>query len=413
MDRSSKATTSRQVSRSGPTSKRPCADLRHTLEIVPIEPELLDACDAPIRPHRRARGRCRTRRGRLGTTAARALTIAEQFVMDPHGIDDDCAIACSTTARSPSSRPRPGSRAVRRTGPDGGSLDGDRRRGTSEVARHRSLPTSQPNPDAAAAFWRLYGIMWSHGPVSTSPPRRSLASATPARPAEYCKACASTVPATGAHRGPRRPHRRRVRVERPRRPRQGRDLLRRHDAARPAWPHARPAEPPGELDEGQLLELTLGIGLFHGFSKIVVALGPPPDMPTMVVPTPDWPQPSKVRRRSSGALPSRRRQISLSGRASSCNRVGGGVGRRQDRLTRAPRQAVPLRPVALGGRHRGRARRHRHAGTRRGKRSQSRSSSPEPSRVRGRLLLARRGAAARTPRWRPGAHRAGSVAAGH
>jgi AhpD family alkylhydroperoxidase len=43
------------------------------------------------------------------------------------------------------------------------------------------------------------------------------------------------------------------------------------------------------LDDGQLVELTLGIGLFHGFSKIAVALGPPPDMPTMVVPTPDWP----------------------------------------------------------------------------------------------------------------------------
>ena len=44
-----------------------------------------------------------------------------------------------------------------------------------------------------------------------------------------------------------------------------------------------------QLDDGQLVELTLGIGLFHGFSKIAVALGPPPDMPTMVVPTPDWP----------------------------------------------------------------------------------------------------------------------------
>jgi hypothetical protein len=44
------------------------------------------------------------------------------------------------------------------------------------------------------------------------------------------------------------------------------------------------------FDAGQLVELTLGIGLFHGFSKIAVALGPPPEMPTMVVPTPDWPR---------------------------------------------------------------------------------------------------------------------------
>jgi alkylhydroperoxidase family enzyme len=38
----------------------------------------------------------------------------------------------------------------------------------------------------------------------------------------------------------------------------------------------------------QLVELTAGVALFLGFSKIAVALGPPPDMPTMVVPTPDW-----------------------------------------------------------------------------------------------------------------------------
>ena len=48
----------------------------------------------------------------------------------------------------------------------------------------------------------------------------------------------------------------------------------------------------GELLEhfsaAQLVELTAGVALFLGFSKIAVALGPPPDMPTMVVPTPDW-----------------------------------------------------------------------------------------------------------------------------
>lgn len=40
----------------------------------------------------------------------------------------------------------------------------------------------------------------------------------------------------------------------------------------------------------QVVELTLGIALFMGFSKIAVALGAAPaDMPTMVVPTPDVP----------------------------------------------------------------------------------------------------------------------------
>jgi len=43
------------------------------------------------------------------------------------------------------------------------------------------------------------------------------------------------------------------------------------------------------LDDGQLIELTAGIALFMGFSKIAITLGQAPDdMPTMVVPTPDW-----------------------------------------------------------------------------------------------------------------------------
>ncbi len=43
------------------------------------------------------------------------------------------------------------------------------------------------------------------------------------------------------------------------------------------------------FDEGQLVELTAGIALFMGFSKIAIALGQAPDdMPTMDVPTPDW-----------------------------------------------------------------------------------------------------------------------------
>jgi AhpD family alkylhydroperoxidase len=40
---------------------------------------------------------------------------------------------------------------------------------------------------------------------------------------------------------------------------------------------------------GELVELATGVALFMGFSKIAVALGPPPEMDTLVVPTPDWP----------------------------------------------------------------------------------------------------------------------------
>jgi alkylhydroperoxidase family enzyme len=36
----------------------------------------------------------------------------------------------------------------------------------------------------------------------------------------------------------------------------------------------------------QVVELTAAVALFMGFSKIAIALGPPPDMPTLVVPTP-------------------------------------------------------------------------------------------------------------------------------
>ena len=40
----------------------------------------------------------------------------------------------------------------------------------------------------------------------------------------------------------------------------------------------------------QIVELTAGVALFMGFSKIAIALGSAPaDMPTMVVPTPELP----------------------------------------------------------------------------------------------------------------------------
>ena len=43
------------------------------------------------------------------------------------------------------------------------------------------------------------------------------------------------------------------------------------------------------FDEGQVVELAVGVALFLGFSKIAISLGQAPaDMPTMVVPTPDW-----------------------------------------------------------------------------------------------------------------------------
>ena len=44
------------------------------------------------------------------------------------------------------------------------------------------------------------------------------------------------------------------------------------------------------FDDGQLVELATAIALFLGFSKIAVTLGPPPNMPVQVIPTPGVPE---------------------------------------------------------------------------------------------------------------------------
>ena len=41
-----------------------------------------------------------------------------------------------------------------------------------------------------------------------------------------------------------------------------------------------------EFSEAELAELTLTIAMAIGFSKAAIAWGPPPDMPTLEVPTP-------------------------------------------------------------------------------------------------------------------------------
>ena len=47
------------------------------------------------------------------------------------------------------------------------------------------------------------------------------------------------------------------------------------------------AELLNEFDEGELAELALGVTLFYGLSKVLVALGlEPEEMPTTVLPTP-------------------------------------------------------------------------------------------------------------------------------
>jgi alkylhydroperoxidase family enzyme len=54
--------------------------------------------------------------------------------------------------------------------------------------------------------------------------------------------------------------------------------------------HDERAEMLQHFTPAQIVELTAGVALFMGFSKIAIALGSAPaDMPTMVVPTPELP----------------------------------------------------------------------------------------------------------------------------
>ena len=160
-------------------------------------------------------------------------------------------------------------------------------------ARHRIPPdVLEQNPEAARAFWRLYGILWSHGTVDQ--PTKEVARLRNARTTgcNYCKA----VRFDGARRAGLTEDRVDLigdGYERSTLSAREKTVIEYVDAML-TDPHAMtPAlrtALASELDEGELVELTLGIGLFHAFSKIAVALGPPPEMPTMVVPTPDWPQ---------------------------------------------------------------------------------------------------------------------------
>jgi AhpD family alkylhydroperoxidase len=160
------------------------------------------------------------------------------------------------------------------------------------MARHRIPPDIlEQNPDAAAAFWRLYGILWSHGKVDQ--PTKEVARLRNARTTgcNYCKA----VRFSGALEAGLTEDR----IDQIDDGYEASTLSPREKAVigyvdtMLRDPHGMTAEQRAaldrELDAVELVELSLGIGLFHGFSKIAVALGPPPDMPVMVVPTPDWP----------------------------------------------------------------------------------------------------------------------------
>lgn len=146
-------------------------------------------------------------------------------------------------------------------------------------------------PEATAAFWRFYGTLWSHGTVDQV--TKEVARLRNAR-TTGCRYC-QNVRFDGAREAGLTEDRVTLiadEFETSDLSPAEKTVIRFVDSFL-ADPHRLTDEQRRELlehfDAGQLVELTAGVALFMGFSKIAVALGPPPDMPTLVVPTPDWP----------------------------------------------------------------------------------------------------------------------------
>jgi AhpD family alkylhydroperoxidase len=146
-------------------------------------------------------------------------------------------------------------------------------------------------PEATTAFWRLYGTLWSHGTVAL--PTKEVARLRNAR-TTGCRYC-QNVRFEGARDAGLTEDRVALihdEFDSTELSAEEKTAIRFVDSFL-ADPHGVSDPQRQELlehfDAGQLVELTAGVALFMGFSKIAVALGPPPDMPTLVVPTPDWP----------------------------------------------------------------------------------------------------------------------------
>lgn len=146
-------------------------------------------------------------------------------------------------------------------------------------------------PELLAAFTRLYGTLWSHGVLDL--PTKELARLRNARVTD-CRFCRSVRFAGAREAGLgedvveliRDDYEQSVLSERQK------VALRFSDAF---------LESPGAVDAAlreamlehfspeEIVELSAGLALFMGFSKIAVALGQvPASMPITVMPTPDW-----------------------------------------------------------------------------------------------------------------------------
>ncbi len=146
-------------------------------------------------------------------------------------------------------------------------------------------------PEAMQAFWRLYGLLWSHGTLDHTV--KEVARLRNAR-VTGCAYCRNVRFAGARDEGLTEDRVELITDE------FEQSRLTDREKAVIRFVDTFLTDPGGLSDRqrdellehftpGELVELTAGVALFMGFSKIAVALGPPPDMPTLVVPTPDWP----------------------------------------------------------------------------------------------------------------------------
>ena len=147
-------------------------------------------------------------------------------------------------------------------------------------------------PELLRAFLRLYGTLWSHGVLDH--PTKEVARLRNAR-VTGCNYCRNVRFAVARQEGLTEE---RVALINDRFEESALDerhkLVIRYADAFLVDPHTLTDEVRADMlrhfTPEQIVELTAGLALFMGFSKIAVVLGQEPaSMPTTVVPTPDWP----------------------------------------------------------------------------------------------------------------------------
>ena len=147
-------------------------------------------------------------------------------------------------------------------------------------------------PEALAGFLRLYGTLWSHGRLPQSV--KEIARLRNARITDcaYCRNVRFEGAVTDGLTEDRVAQIDDEFASATLLDDREKAVLRFTDAflgASHSLPEDLRSEMLAHFDSGEIVELAAGLALFLGFSKIAVALGPPPEMPTTVVPTPDWP----------------------------------------------------------------------------------------------------------------------------